>query len=932
MPRPTERSPLLTSPSRTKGATSKSPAASSPSASASLPLWFSWAVGLSVAASLGWLLLIAGARPSARSPLQAAKPSAKQQEEDAGSFYLYAGVFNSLVGSFLSASGYCCQKVAHNRVQRCPELGAASQQRIFFAGLLVLGVGTVSAVANLGILGQAVQAPFAALTLIYSALLGRFVLGEPLLSVDLLSSVLIVAGVAGDVIAAQLADLPPPRAYDLRSLGALIFRDSVMPMLYTITAIAYITMILRRVHTRKLHRGAVGLLAFSSCAGVMAGFTSLATKSAVLVASSAFSKHVGDDSLQHRSFHHVATTLLNPIYVLILLAIPAALVPQLYFLNKGLEHFGTLKFVPLYQAFIILGNMGCGMVFYNEMAAYGALPLACFAAGIAITLSGVCLLLAKVDRDANNGLVLPLSAAATAELDAAMPTFPTEFAFEAMEFATEDVTPLQDFDECKHTIVKLLRSAQSSIYYSTFLCDFNQELEGESTQIYQAKKEPTTIASLLKAAVKRGVDVHVLYNPATDYGTTTTEDVRKLLLSSDASSSDGRLHLAYSESDLGPSWFTQWISNNSKYAFHHQKYLCIDGSTIMVTGCDVNAERAGWLKMNGIGYYWHELGVVAPCSSAMFEWIKRNHQPSSPGKSAEEKEFRSPPFPLVAGGWREENAMVHLILNARESVQLENQILISGGGLQHNRICAALVSRIARSHQNREPFRALVLTNAAQQDEPSVVTRLYCALSIQWSLEQLEACASSTYGLSKAELDQYLFVGRLESEPQASNRGVLIKVHSNILIVDGWYAVRSSSNLSDRSLSARSTDTELGLMFSGPSVVAFQQQLLNMYMGTTGESYSVLFVINYVRHRSHLRDECCIVELKKKSPWHPVLTWFLMNAFIYCSEGATGGRYEVSYTTTAIIAENEVAYPKHVAIDSPMPTAASDEISVALAC
>jgi len=505
-----------------------------------------------------------------------------------------------------------------------------------------------------------------------------------------------------------------------------------------------------------------------------------------------------------------------------------------------------------------------------------------------------------------------------------------------MKFATENVTSLHDFDECKRAIVKLLRSATSSIYYSTFLCDFNQELE-EDGEVYQHDKEPTTIASLLKAAVKRGVDVHVLYNPATDYGTTTTDEIQRIFSTQDSEPDDGGIHLAFAESDLGPSFFTTWISNNSKYGFHHQKYLCVDGDTIMVTGCDVNAERAGWLHVNGIGYYWHELGVVAPCSSDMFQWIQRNHESSLPASNELEDDKRPPPFPLVAGGWREENAMVNLILNARESVQLENQILITGGGLQHNRICAALVARIARAHRNGEPFRVLLLTNAAQQDEPSYVTRVYCALSIQWSLEQLEACASSAYGLSKHDLAQYLLVGRLESRDHSTGDGILIKVHSNILIADGCYALRSSSNLSDRSLSARPTDTELGLLFAGPCVSVFQQKLLNMYMGTVDDTYTVGTVIDRIRSYGQAadtgrcrRDSCCIVPLAKWSRWSPVLTWFLMNAFIYCSEGATGGRYRVNYTTTTLDHDGSCANPKRKGTCATAISA--EEVSVAVAC
>ena len=89
---------------------------------------------------------------------------------------LIVGVVNSMIGSFLSAAGYCCQKQAHLRTPYTGKPG--TKQGIYWIGLLLLALGTISAVANLGILGQTVQAPFAALTLIYNALLAHAILKE----------------------------------------------------------------------------------------------------------------------------------------------------------------------------------------------------------------------------------------------------------------------------------------------------------------------------------------------------------------------------------------------------------------------------------------------------------------------------------------------------------------------------------------------------------------------------------------------------------------------------------------------------------------------------------------------------------------------------------------------------------------------------------
>lgn len=812
-----------------------------------LPRWFLAAAVGSVAFTLVWMIGLVALQHS---------PQLATKLPTDSSLYLYAGVLNSLLGSFLSASGYCCQKFAHVRVQRDAALGTASQQPLFIFGLFLLAVGTVSAVLNLGILGQAVQAPFAALTLIYSALLGHFVLRERVALFDFASSVLIVAGVAVDVFAAQLAEVPQ-QTYTLASLGALLFRDSLFQLAYTVLTLSYVALLLRRVRRQNLHHRAVGLLAFSSSAGIMAGFTSLATKSAVEVVKAALRTHRTYD-------------LVNPFFVLIIIGIPCALVPQLFFLNKGLEFFGTLKFIPLYQAFIILGNMGCGMIFYNEMDAYEPLALLAFLVGIAVTLGGVCLLLAKV-QESEPGTVterqplLPVTTTPTTVVD----QFVTQFALSDMEFAT-DVETLSDFDACKRRIVTLLQSTSKSVYYSTFLCDFGQELVAPDV----------TVLSLLHDAVARGVCVSILYNPVVDYGTASLARLKAQL--------PRGVTLVCRVSDLGPSPITQLLSNNSKYAFHHQKYLCIDDEVVMVTGCDVNSERAGWRRPNALGYYWHELSVVAKCSPKMAHWIQLNHA-ADVSKKHYDQFHDAPPFPLVAGGWREENAMVNLILHAKHSIQLENQILISGGSAQHNRICDAIAARVSRAHTHGETFHVLLLTNAAQQDEPSLVTRWYCTISIQWSLEALQSAALAR-GLSQDDLEKYVLVARLEAD------GVLVKVHSNILIMDGQYALRSSSNLADRSLSARPTDTELGLFFSGAAVAALQQKLLRMYYDENvgAQHYSLAQIFDRVRREGR---SGCIVPLSKRG-WSPVVTWFLMYLFVYGSEGATGGRVKVTYTTT----------------------------------
>nr|CCA14839.1 phospholipase D PiTMPLD putative [Albugo laibachii Nc14] len=845
-----------------------------------LPLWFRGTITLAVALTfLCVLSLLAWDKHPVTSHIST----------------LYVSVLNSLIGSYLSASGYCCQKWAHLKVEYRPQSGSASQQGSFILGLVLLALGTVSAILNLGLLGQAVQAPFAALTLIHSALLARYVLREKYSVYDALSSIFIVLGVGVSVFAAQSSPSLIHETYTLQSIQKLFFRNSVLPGSYAITSMLIVIFLLRKVRSARLHRQKIGLFAFSSCAGIMAGYTSLTTKSTLEILKSIYSGTLG-------------STITSPLFILLVIGIPASLIAQVSLLNKGLEYFGTLKFIPLYQAFIILGNMPCGAVFFNEMQQYTMKAIVLFLLGVSITVSGVCTLLAKVEVERRNSDATHKNSADDQDpgsTNSELSHFETMFAFSEMKWATaesnlDDLVMAHDFDECKNMIVNLMQSATTSIYYSTFLCDFAHPLNK-----VKGKNGDLSIISCIKAAAARGVSIHILYNPVGDYGTETINRVQAQL--------PPGVFLTCAISDLGPGPLTKWFSNNSKYAFHHQKYLCVDGKKIMVTGCDVNHERNGWLERNVLGYYWHEVSVVTKCTSDVFDWICRNHgdnelscTPRSRRLSTvmqtrhhydEKLDANAAPFPLVSGGWREENAMVNMILHATRSIQLENQIMISGGNLQHNRVLKAIASRVARAYHERDQhFHVIILTNKAQQDEPSLVTRWYCTLSTQWSMEQLEF-AMLSYGIPRNEIANFVYVGRLLAD------GVLVKIHSNILITDGQYALRSSSNLADRSLSFRPTDTELGLLFSGQVVTRFQQNLWNMYFRTKDVPYTIEKVFALLRTPVHpssvdTKSSGCVVPLRKR-PWNPLLTRFLMNAFIHASEGATGGRQKVTYQVRA---------------------------------
>ena len=77
--------------------------------------------------------------------------------------------------------------------------------------------------------------------------------------------------------------------------------------------------------------------------------------------------------------------------------------------------------------------------------------------------------------------------------------------------------------------------------------------------------------------------------------------------------------------------------------------------------------------------------------------------------------------------------------------------------------------------------------------------------------------------------------------------GFPVKVHSNIVIQDGLRCVRSSSNLTDRSLGSLPCDTELGLVITDAAEIQrLQQTLWSRYCQLDGVALSPQQTLTHV--------------------------------------------------------------------------------------
>lgn len=365
---------------------------------------------------------------------------------------------------------------------------------------------------------------------------------------------------------------------------------------------------------------------------------------------------------------------------------------------------------------------------------------------------------------------------------------------------TPGVEILLDMEECAAHMARLVRAARSSIYYSEFVSQLHAPLPGMPA---------VTLATLLTSAIERGVAVHMFVNPTEQYGNSMRELSSVKGLNVCLVKSDGYI----------PAPFNRVFGE--RYTNHHQKFLVVDDAFIMIGGVGVHPCRAGWLVLNTerVPYYWHEVGIVMPCSADMAAWVHARWH----GDYA-----RPLPVPFLSGE-SEHQITLAMIQSARTCIHMEAQLCISTPST-HNQVLSTVVDRVTRAYTTPEDnFRFMLLVNTYQPDEHPLVS-MATTVTLHWSRRMMMARALAN-GVPESFMRERVFVGTLE------HQGVHIKVHSNLVIQDGHTMLRSSSNLTDRSLSSTPCDNELGVVVRGEAVAEAQQALWARYFGREGSWY-----------------------------------------------------------------------------------------------
>lgn len=357
--------------------------------------------------------------------------------------------------------------------------------------------------------------------------------------------------------------------------------------------------------------------------------------------------------------------------------------------------------------------------------------------------------------------------------------------------------------ESELELIRMLRGAQVHVYYSSFVMILDKPL---------AQTGPT-LQQLFGECASRGVPIYMLYNEETAYGNLKPDALRAAL----PPNVHVQVIVGSGKLSLSPAVSSMLRLQNTRYSNHHQKYIFVDDAEAMITGVDVNEQRQAWLESNADNYAWHEISVVLPCTPAMASFARANFETPL---------VEVPPFPLTRGP-SEYKLLLRLIDTARNYVHMEQQTCVSASSTS-NRVFDHVAQRVARAWKSEvaDPFCFMFLTNRDNPDESKFIS-YFIKQQLLWSCRyMLNRCKQ--LGVPAWFVKERVFLGSLRTPD-----GRYVKIHSNVTIADGVRLLRSSSNLSDRSMSVFPCDSELGCyVFDPPSVSRLQTTLWARYLLT----------------------------------------------------------------------------------------------------
>lgn len=249
------------------------------------------------------------------------------------------------------------------------------------------------------------------------------------------------------------------------------------------------------------------------------------------------------------------------------------------------------------------------------------------------------------------------------------------------------------------------------------------------------------------------------------------------------------------------------LLSNIKYCNYHRKLLIIDKKYLYIGGgIDNNKDGISWKSFEECRYdvCWTDTGILTH--------YNKNFKYNSLNEYCQ---------------------YLYLIRNSKNFLYIENQF-IDSNIYTYNNIIVEIAKRLCKSIKNNDNLRVVIVTNTKETifDEKFIL-RIYVDLCTKNILKTVYNYCKDNLNIQNKEILISELNKRFKVCYLIKDNKYPIDMHAQIFIQDGERLIKSSSNLTDRSISIYQCDKEYGLLFESPTKIkTFLKKIWNHRLNT----------------------------------------------------------------------------------------------------
>ncbi|XP_030009075.1 magnesium transporter NIPA4 [Sphaeramia orbicularis] len=291
-----------------------------------------------------------------------------------GSYNLWLGLALALMSAFLIGGSVILKKKALLRLANSGDTRAGDgghgylKDWLWWGGLLTMGAGEVCNFAAYMFAPATLVTPLGALSVLISAVLSTYMLGEVLNIVGKLGCLLCVLG-------SVLLVIHAPQEQEVTSLQDMTSKLLEPGFLVYVSVVLVLCAVLVLYFCPRV--GQSNILIYISICSLLGAFTVSSVKGLAIVINTMF---------------YDTLVLANPLTWILLLTLIVSIVTQVNYLNKSLDTFNTLMVYPIYYVLFTSVVLSTSIILFQEWSSMSAVDIVTTLGAFLVIVVGVAML------------------------------------------------------------------------------------------------------------------------------------------------------------------------------------------------------------------------------------------------------------------------------------------------------------------------------------------------------------------------------------------------------------------------------------------------------------------------------------------------------------------------------------------------------------